>query len=234
MNRKAGITLIGVLGMLLVTLIVIAIVVPDDKTSPPNSSGTAKTVTVTPNTKSSTATPWTDPLIAARAAYTPIKIVSSTMGLKTDIIPEGATSAGAMDTPICKSLTDPLCGQVYWWDVGVVPGQVGNAVFAAHVNRPDNSAGAFAYLSKMQIGDTVQTTATNGTILTFAVTKVETVSAYAQGSNNPVIVEIFGPASTANLNLITCTGDWDVHTHTFDHRFVVYTTLVGPSPFPKG
>ena len=44
------------------------------------------------------------------------------------------------------------------------------------------------------------------------------------GPNDPLIQRVFGPATTANLNLITCYGDW-IGTE-FNKRLIVFSTLV--------
>jgi Sortase domain len=223
MKRQHGIAIIALLAGLLVTMVTIIIILPDH----PSPKASSKSSTPTPQL---TATVWNDPLAAARAAFQPVKIMSPKIKLAADVIPVGPTSTGAMATPSCSSVSDPVCEKTFWWSSGTVPGQQGNTVIAGHVNRLDNSPGVFWYISQLVAGDTFQIQVANGMTLTFAVTRTEKVSAYANGANDPTIGEIFGPASTPNVNLITCTGDWDGST--FDHRLVVHSTLVGNSPFP--
>jgi hypothetical protein len=183
-------------------------------------------------TSIATATVWSDPLTQARLAFTPTHITIPAMHLNAAVIAVGATTDGSMATPHCASATDPLCSEVYWWDGGVVPGQNGNAVMAGHVNRPDASPASFGNLDALVVGNQFTIHTQSGKDLTFVVTKIERVTAYAKGGNNPIINEIFGPAATPNLNLITCIGDWDGAT--FDQRLVVHTQLVGQSSFPAG
>jgi hypothetical protein len=207
------------LGAMLVVLLTVAVALPDAAPQVAKQS----TPTATPER---TATP------DSHTIYTPTRLIASKMRLDAAVMPVAATDQGAMATPKCASASDPVCGEVYWWSVGVAPGQIGNAVIAGHVNRPDASPASFGALNRLQVGDTVQIVTAQGARLSFTVTQVETVSAYVTGGNNPVINEIFGPSSQANLNLITCIGDWDGAT--FDHRLVIHTLLTGSAPLPQG
>jgi LPXTG-site transpeptidase (sortase) family protein len=120
---------------------------------------------------------------------------------------------------------------VYWFDGGFLPGEDGNAVIAGHVNRPDLSPAPFWNLHLVKKGDKIIVQPLNGPTLTFVVTSVTWISAYAKGANNTTLGAVFGPASTRNLNLLTCIGDWDGHT--FDHRLFVQSELSGPDPFTQ-
>jgi hypothetical protein len=224
MSKRQGVTIIFILSLLLVTLLTASFILFSDATAPSISSAV-----VTPMVKS-TATLWTDPLATAHLEFTPVKLIIPKIRLDANVIAVGPDATGLMSTPKCISATDPVCGEVYWWSVGAVPGQRGNAVIAGHLNRPDNSPASFGSLSQLVTGDTFLVEVQNGATLSFTVTSTETVSAYTTGANDPIITDIFGPATTVNVNLITCAGDWDGHT--FDHRLVVHAQLNGTSPFP--
>lgn len=178
-----------------------------------------------------TATPWTDQRAALFAQYAPIRLRIPSIKLDVTIIGVGVTSAGAMDAPRCNSNSDPICNQVYWFTGGYLPGELGNAVIAGHVNRPDLSPAPFWNLHLVQTGDTIIVQPLNGRPLVFVVTSVKWISAYATGAGNSTLDAVFGPAATRNLNLLTCIGDWDGHT--FDHRLLVQAQLQGPNPFPQ-
>lgn len=227
MSRQRGIILLALLVSVLLTLVTLIFFVLPNDTLGVIQADNHPTATKVPGT----ATPWQDPLTAAHTAFIPTHIIVPAMHLDADVIPVGATPDGAMSTPHCQTATDPICGEVYWWSGGVVPGQTGNAVLAGHVNRPDASPASFGSLPLMKVGDTFQVRVANGQTLTFEVQSIETVTAYAKGQNNPIISEIFGPSTHADLNLITCIGDWDGAT--FDHRLIVHTRIVGTSPFPQ-
>ncbi len=182
--------------------------------------------TVTPHP---TSTVWVDPRAALFARYAPERLIIPSIHLNVVVIGVGVTTAGAMDAPRCNSNSDPICNEVYWFNGGYLPGEMGNAVIAGHVNRPDLSPAPFWNLHLVQQGDTIIVQPQTGKQLTFVVTSVTWISAYASGSGNTTLGAVFGPASTRDLNLLTCIGDWDGHT--FDHRLFVQARLQGANPF---
>jgi hypothetical protein len=193
-----------------------------------------RAASATPSTAphaTTSATPWTDQHATLLAHYAPLRLKIPSINLDVSIIGVGLTSAGAMDAPRCNSNSDPICNQVYWFNGGFVPGELGNAVIAGHVNRPDLSAAPFWNLHLVKKGDTIIVQPLTGRPLVFVVTSVTWISAYAAGSNNPTLDAVFGPAATRNLNLLTCIGDWDGHT--FDHRLLVQAQLQGAAPFAQ-
>jgi sortase (surface protein transpeptidase) len=109
--------------------------------------------------------------------------------------------------------------------VGTIPGQVGNAVIAGHVNRPDGSASTFTHLNKLRVGDSIEVQTAGGKTLFFRVTEKGTPSTYVRSNNDPTMGRIFGPALAPQLNLITCKGQWDGND--YNERLVIYRTLVG-------
>lgn len=164
-------------------------------------------------------------------ALRPSRLVIAKIGLNAPILALDPDATGAMQAPRIGGASNPIWTEVYWWDVGAQPGAIGNAVIAGHVNRPDASPSTFTHLNRLVPGDTIQVITSGGTTLTFRVTAKDTPSVYVHGSNDPTIERIFGPALTPNLNLMTCWGEWDGTE--FNQRLVVYSTLVGPSPFPS-
>jgi sortase (surface protein transpeptidase) len=147
--------------------------------------------------------------------------------LKIDapIIPVGINSYGAMEAPGAgHRASDPIWGTTFWWKEGAQPGQVGNAVLAGHVDRNDGSRAVFWNLDKIHPGNLITIVTQSGQTLTFRVTDVEAFDNPDGGPNDPIIQRVFGPATSANLNLITCYGDW-VGTE-YNKRLVVFSTLV--------
>lgn len=136
-----------------------------------------------------------------------------------------------MIAPREPSPSDPVWSEVYWWDAGVLPGQVGNAAVAGHVNRPDASPSTFTRLNWLVPGDQIKVVTAGGRILTFQVTSKEDPLITAEPSSDPALQRTFGPALTPNLNLMTCWGEWIGND--FNRRLIIHSTLVGPSPFPS-
>jgi hypothetical protein len=153
----------------------------------------------------------------------PIRITSPAANINGSVIPVGVDSTGAMAAPEGPN-SDPVWFEGFWWQYGVKPGQVGNAVIAGHLDRKDGSPALFWGLRRLKVGDSVYVRTEMGTQLHFVVTKVQTFYNPTGGADDPIIQQIFGPATTPNLNLITCTGDWTGKEYT--KKLVVFTTLV--------
>jgi LPXTG-site transpeptidase (sortase) family protein len=231
LRRKPRLSLLlGILILICIQIVCFMLIFPEGING--MSMGTSVLPTPVP-LATPTPTVWSDPLTAARQQFTPVRLTIPKIKLDAEVISVGATDTGAMSTPKCQTADDPICGKVYWWSGGTVPGQRGNTVIAGHINRPDNSPASFGHLPQLVAGDAFHIEVANGQTLYFNIVKIDVVTAYAQGDNDPIINEIFGPASTVNVNLITCYGDWDEKAKTFDHRFVVRGQLIGTSPFPS-
>ena len=164
----------------------------------------------------------------AASPLSPARLIIPQMGLNAKIDALGPDPTGEMQAPQPSDTNDPILRDVYWWDVGAVPGQIGNAVIAGHINRPDGSPATFGNLYLLHPGDRFQVVTANGTVLTFAVTATDDPLVYVHGGNDPTIQRIFGPASSAQLNLLTCWGKWDGTQ--YNRRLVVYSTLVATTP----
>jgi hypothetical protein len=164
------------------------------------------------------------------ADLAPKRLIIPKLHLDAPILAVGADASGAMLAPRVGGPGDPIWNSVYWWDVGVTPGQLGNAVIAGHVNKPDGSPSTFTRLAALAPGDKIEVVTESGRVLTFTVRAKNAPLVYVRKTNDPTMGRIFGPALTSNLNLMTCWGEWDGKE--YNRRLVIYSTLDGPSPFP--
>jgi hypothetical protein len=156
----------------------------------------------------------------------PTHLTISSIGLDWPVVPVGRDATGAMLAPQGPE-SAPSWREGFWWQYGYLAGQRGNAVIAGHVDDVDGNLTPFAHISELQPGDVMMVRTDVGSTLRFKVTSVEIVPNPVGGPNDPTIASIFGSADTANLNLITCTGDWVGNE--FDQRLVVHSTLVTSS-----
>lgn len=124
----------------------------------------------------------------------------------------GLTPGGAMAVPD-SAVT------VGWFGLGTRPGDVGSAVIGGH-NVWDGTAGAFARLEELTVGDVLTVVDADGIAMTFIVRTTQTVNADADAT------EIFTSQSGAHLNVITCSGTWNPVTQSLAQRFVVFADLV--------
>jgi LPXTG-site transpeptidase (sortase) family protein len=154
-----------------------------------------------------TATPTPAPI------STPVTLTIPKLKIKAPIELVGLDPQGRMDVP-----KNP--DNVAWYKFGVTPGSVGNAVIAGHLDWTAGPA-VFQHLASLKKDDKFTVTDSANTTHAFRVIKTATYP-FDQFPNDTV----FGPSTSANLNLITCAGSYDKKTKNYSHRVVVYAELV--------
>lgn len=169
----------------------------------PTASATTSTVS---STAESTVT-----VTTSTQTLLPVRLEIPKIGVSAPVELVGLTADGAMAVP-------QHWNDVGWYKYGPLPGAPGNAAIAGHLDSTTAPA-VFWRLSTLRPGDVVKVAFSNGQTIEFKVT--ETV---AYPYDNAPLTKIFGPAKTANLNLITCGGRWDPYTKNYSNRIVVYTT----------
>ncbi len=112
--------------------------------------------------------------------------------------------------------TPQSADDVGWFAPGVSPGEPGNAVITGHLDTPVTPQAVFAHLRRVRMGDPVEIDTASGTIA-FRVTAIESYPVDAVPMQR-----VFGAASGAHLNLITCDGEWLRERRTYARRLVVY------------
>lgn len=138
-----------------------------------------------------------------------------------------------MDSPK-GPIGDAIWGTAFWYRGGGVPGDVGTATIAAHVNDPLGQPEIFAHLEQLHPGDLIilvlQGTTRN---IRFTVNEIKVYSVQ-QSSDPAVLTRIFGagpvagtgplpsPDGLSHLTLVTCAGY--IVQGEFDHHTVVYAT----------
>ena len=110
-----------------------------------------------------------------------------------------------------------------WFGGGVVPGEVGPAVIAGHVDSPTGPA-VFLDLSKVVPGDVVIVTMSDGASDTYTVDR----ALRAPKAEFPTS-EVYAPTPTPQLRIITCGGAWDPSIQHYTDNLVVFATLSSSS-----
>lgn len=144
----------------------------------------------------------------------PTNLLIPSLNINANVQYVGINAKGNMGTP--NNFTD-----VSWYKPGTVPGEIGSAVMAGHVDNGLALSGVFKHLSDIKPGDEVFVVRKDGSRIRF---KVDRVVAY--NYKDVPTASIFGAADEAHLNLVTCSGDWLGDQKTYEQRLVVYTTLV--------
>ena len=110
-----------------------------------------------------------------------------------------------------------------WYSNGVVPGDVGPAVIAGHVDSPTGPA-VFLNLTKVTAGDNVIVTMADGASYTYRVDR----ALRAPKAEFPTS-QVYAPTPTPQLRVITCTGTWDRSIRHYTDNLVVFATLASRS-----
>lgn len=121
----------------------------------------------------------------------------------------GLTPAGVMEVP-----ADHFT--VAWYRFTAVPGEAGNAVFAAHVDWAGH-LGVFNRLGELTPGGVITVTAPDGESHTYQVESVDLVD-----PDRVDVESIVGRrAGSPTLTLITCGGEFNRETRDYERRVIV-------------
>lgn len=151
--------------------------------------------------------------MATRTIEAPIGLSIPAINVNATVERVGLDAVGNMDVPSGYE-------SVAWYEKGAKPGATGNSVIAGHLDSRNGPA-VFYRLSDLAPGDEIIVTTHDGEELRFVVDRVATFD-----TETAPRYEVFGPSSSANLNLITCEGTFDSAAGAYDERLVVYSTLV--------
>ncbi|OYD59846.1 hypothetical protein CGZ90_06630 [Fictibacillus aquaticus] len=142
----------------------------------------------------------------------PVSIEIPAIGVDAPVENVGELENGQMGVP------ENIDG-VGWFEPGTKPGDRGNAVMAGHVDSKTGPA-VFYKLDKLKPGDEVILKDKSDTVRTFVVTGKKSFP-----RKKAPVEDIFGFSYQSNLNLITCTGEFNRKARTHEERLVVYTEL---------
>ncbi len=138
----------------------------------------------------------------------PVRVVIPAINLDTDVLQMGKEKNGEMSVPSGKS------NDVGWYKYGTIPGNVGSAVFDAHVFA------AFADLNKLKEGDEIFVITETNQKLRFVVGETEVYKLGKLSADT-----LFHQKDAKRLNLITCAGKLTKDKSTYTHRLVVFATF---------
>ncbi|MBA8792496.1 hypothetical protein FHX74_000090 [Friedmanniella endophytica] len=105
-----------------------------------------------------------------------------------------------------------------WFAGGTVPGQVGPAVIAGHIDSKTGPA-VFFELRLVSKGDQIKVGLSDGRTVTFRVDRVITTAKKGFPTD-----EVFGPTPDAELRLITCGGPYDRTVQSYLDNTIVFAT----------
>ncbi len=145
----------------------------------------------------------------------PVRLVIPALHINASVEDVGFDLDGGMASPSGPD-------NVGWFAPGFRPGDPGSAVIAGHVDWVDRAA-VFWFVKDLAPGDEVDVIYDDGSSAAFAVDEVDSYT-----DTDAPLDDIFAASDLPHLNLPTCGGIFNRLTHNYDHRTVVYTTLIQP------
>jgi hypothetical protein len=195
------------------------------------------TIQVTPNFSLLGSTYNLNLALSASPVYLPLELEIPALKVDAPMLGVGLTSANSMDAPK-GPLDDPIWHTAFWYRGSSIPGDVGTATIAGHVNDLIGRPQIFASLKKLKPGDLIIIHKIGtATYIQFKVDKVIVYST-KESSDPAVLAQIYGagpvsgkgpqpsPDGLSHLTLITCAGNYLTNGE-FDHHTVVYATRIG-------
>jgi LPXTG-site transpeptidase (sortase) family protein len=149
------------------------------------------------------------------ACAKPSRLIIPKIGLDAVVEYVGLTTNNAMAAPSGPDT-------VGWYSRGPHPGDKGSAVIDGHSGYANGEAAAFDKLPELSKGDRLYVEDAHGKVATFIVSKTQLYARDADAAG------VFTSAENRCLNLITCTGSFDVVAGTHSQRLVVFTVLETP------
>ncbi|MBC7519436.1 MAG: class F sortase [Microbacteriaceae bacterium] len=122
--------------------------------------------------------------------------------------------------PASGTLTPPVAWlSAGWYAGGTVPGDIGPAVIAGHVDSVTKPA-VFARLGELVAGSSIVVTLSDGTAKEFVVERVTRAPKDAFPTQT-----VYGPTPTPQLRLITCDGIFNRVTGHYLDNLIVFASL---------
>jgi sortase (surface protein transpeptidase) len=171
---------------------------PDDAASTSSAAPTSETAS---------------PSIAAAPVSPPVRLQVPAIGVDSELMPLGLEDDGSLEVP-------PDGFPAGWFTGAPMPGEVGPAVMAGHVDW-GGSPGVFYDLRSLKPGDEITVTRADASTVVFAVASVEQFPKDAFPSD-----AVYGDLDHPGLRLITCGGSFDRGQRSYVDNIVVFADLV--------
>jgi len=147
------------------------------------------------------------------AALVPERIVIPRIGVDASLLDLARDAEGVLAAPPADQLQ-----KAGWYADGTVPGDVGPAVIAGHVDWVDRVA-VFHRLGELRAGDQVRVVMSDRSVVRFTVDRTQAVPKlrFPTGA-------VYGPTPDAQLRVITCGGPWDDARDIYSENVIVYAS----------
>ncbi|MHC5797865.1 sortase domain-containing protein [Lacisediminihabitans sp. FW035] len=178
-----------------------------------STSGTPSSTSSSEGAAGGIQTPDAGPSTAPQSGIVVTHVSIPDIGVSSDVELLTLNSTGALLPPVDFN-------KAGWYSGGVVPGQVGPAIIAGHIDSITAPA-VFANLHTVTPGMKILVSLSDGRTLTFEADRSE-VAPKTQFPSSAV----YGTVPTPQLRVITCDGTFNPATGHYDDNLVVFATLV--------
>ena len=181
-------------------------------TGPPNPAAAAYLPPVPPP-----GSVFADPL----GASPPVHIDIPDADIHADLMTVGMQADGSLGVPPLNQAQ-----RAAWYDKSPTPGEAGPSIIDAHVDSRETRGfrGAFYNLGEVQPGEQIEVTRADHIVVTFTVDSVQ----QAPKDKFPTS-RVYGSVPYAALRLITCGGDFDYTTSSYEDNTIVYAHMTDTS-----
>src|SRR6266496_1000552 len=143
----------------------------------------------------------------------PAILTIPSIGVRSRLLKLGVTSSGALQVPARTSTAG-------WYTFSPRPGAIGSSIIAGHIDSR-TGPGVFYRLRFMAQGARVYVKRTDGSLAVFRVT-----AKHLYPKAHFPTADVYGPAPTPQLRLITCGGTFDPATGHYLSNVIVFATLI--------
>lgn len=135
------------------------------------------------------------------------------IGVATGVVRLGLDASGALQPPDGPDIAG-------WFAAGPVPGDLGPALLAGHIDSRSGPA-VFFRIGRLHAGDEVQVDRSDGRTVVFRVVEVATFPKDRFPTD-----QVYGPTPLAELRLVTCGGPFDRAAHRYLDNVIVHAVAV--------
>ncbi len=153
------------------------------------------------------------PAVDISTASLPLYVNIPAIGVGSELMSLGLEEDGSLEVPADFN-------QAGWFRGGAIPGEVGPAVIAGHLDSILGPA-IFSRLSELKPGDIIKVLRRDSVVLTFSVTRIDNYLKDYFPSDM-----VYGSTAEPELRLITCGGTFNKSAHSYAGNTVVYAKLV--------
>lgn len=190
-------------------------------TSEPAGESTRSAEATAPSTTPST-TPSAAPSASAEPSEpaapvaAPVSVSIPAIGVESDLLTLGLRDDGSLQVP-----EGPDFDTAAWFDGSPRPGEIGPAVIEGHVSSKARGPSVFFDLATLAVGDTVDVTRDDGSVVTFEVYELQQFPKDAFPTQ-----QVYGNTDGPELRLITCGGTIAESSGRFSDNIIVFAREV--------